>query len=509
MSTSSSNPRPDPGLDVDLLVLGGTPAGVAAASTAAGYGLRAAIVCPNAPDGGPQWAGGLPARALVAAAARGLSFADGRRFAEQVRARSASAQRAALAAADVQLVIGRPLVVGIEGSRVQVDVDRSASEDWHDRPGRPQQRPQPGTTRRVRARRVIVAAGARFDTPSVTGLPDVAYLTPSTVLEVADLPDSLVILGGGRTGCEFAQAFARFGSRVTLVEREPRLLAHAPARACALAQEALEADGVRVLLGGTVQRVAPTLDGGAYVGTEVGGNVAATRLLVATGSRPDARGLGLDSAGLHVGTDGALGVDPWLRTRVPAVLAAGDPAAGAPRHAGEVMGRIAARNAFAPRGASAWLQRVRGATPASPSAARWNATAMPDVTLTDPEIALVGMSADDAASAGYRDVRASDVAQDCLDAALAQGRRDVFLSVVTAVAPGLRRWRGRIVVGACAVGPRAGDVIAELALAVQACVPVEVLTAGGFAAGPGYCAGVGQALERSSLTALTESGRPR
>lgn len=258
----------------DVAVVGGGARAVQAARQQAADGARRVVlVLPEPPTAALATSPAPVSSVLAAAATTGHTWAFGLE-----RGRTAlreAARPAALRGVDV--VVGTPRVAGRRGRDAVVDVP-----DARDPAG-----PPTAAGVRVLARSLLVVPGRRETTPGVTGLPDVTSWRPDQVPSWGDVPFSLVILGGGPTGCELASAFAAWGGKVTVVERADRLLpAEHPAASSAVARR-LEAAGVRVLLGGTVTRVAPTLDDGVYVGTDVGGDVAATHLVLATGTVAD------------------------------------------------------------------------------------------------------------------------------------------------------------------------------------------------------------------------------
>lgn len=372
--------------------------------------------------------------------------------------------------------------------------------------------------RTLDARAVVLASGTEPAIPDVIGLPDVRTFTTATLAEANELPESLLVLGGGPTGCEQALAFARRKARVTIVEAQERLLHGEESCAGEAVTRALTQAGVRVLVGGTVTKVSPTLDGGVYAGTEVGGDVAATHLLLATGRRGALGGLALSAIGL-VTQHGRLPVDETLATGVHGVYAAGDVTGIVEGdHSDAVMGRVAATNALAatgggPLGArlSRLLNRQLGPRPShgrSRQALAWQPHAVPVLVATEPQVARVGHTLDSAQTAAawgrdLRDVRMSDGAlpdgakQDgalLADALLADASRAGHLRAGAASATetdisgglalqvrvitaetGSGRHARRVVVGATIVGPGAAELIALPALAVQARIGLDSL----------------------------------
>jgi mercuric reductase len=237
----------------------------------------------------------------------------------------------------------------------------------------------------VEADRLLIATGSRPTIPDIPGLDTVPYLT-SDLLDadeagrLTELPESLVVLGGGYVAVELAQLFARLGSRVTVVARSGLLRGYEPALGEALG-EAFRAEGIEVVTNARVDRV--SADGAAVavaVETPAAGRVLrAARLLVATGRAPNTDGLGLASAGVTVDDDGFVTVDAGLRTSQAHVWAAGDVIG---RQHGSQMatpvgarqGRLVAENAFLDAGS------------------RFDGSVIPRAIFTDPPIGVVGLT---------------------------------------------------------------------------------------------------------------------
>jgi pyruvate/2-oxoglutarate dehydrogenase complex dihydrolipoamide dehydrogenase (E3) component len=309
--------------------------------------------------------------------------------------------------------------------------------------------------RPVTFRSALLATGSVPARPDVPGLAGADPLTSETVWDLAELPGRLLVLGGGATGCELGQAYARLGSAVTVVEPRDRLLAAEDPEASALVTAALVADGVTVRTGTTLDRVGP---GTAVLGT--GEQVDFDRILVAAGRRA-VTDCDPAAAGIELDPDGTVRVDATLRTTGRQVWAAGD-LTGHPRytHVAGVHGSIAATNAVL------GLRRTVRPT-------------VPRVTFTSPEVASVGLTGADAA--GTAGLTARTVRHGHLDRAVAEGRIEGFSRI----------WvdgRGRVV-GGTLVGPRAGEVLAELTLAVTRGLRTRDL-AGSMHAYPTYADGL-------------------
>jgi pyruvate/2-oxoglutarate dehydrogenase complex dihydrolipoamide dehydrogenase (E3) component len=174
---------------------------------------------------------------------------------------------------------------------------------------------------------VVVNAGARPVVPPIPGLADVPWLDNRRVMELREVPAHLVVVGGGYIGCEFAQAYRRFGAEVTVIDPGPHLLGHEDEEASEALEGVFRAEGIALHLGTRATAVARRGDGVAVTlstGAEIGGS----HLLVATGRRANTDDLGVDTAGLRLDGRGFLPVDEHYRTNVAGVFAVGDVTGG-------------------------------------------------------------------------------------------------------------------------------------------------------------------------------------
>jgi pyruvate/2-oxoglutarate dehydrogenase complex dihydrolipoamide dehydrogenase (E3) component len=175
----------------------------------------------------------------------------------------------------------------------------------------------------LESERIFINTGARTSTPPLPGLDRVEFLTNASIMQLRELPEHLVVLGGGYIGLEFGQMFRRFGSRVTVVHNGEHILSREDSDVAEELQKALEAEGVRFILG--VRTTAVEKEGGQVALTlESGEPVRGSHLLVATGRRPNTDDLGLDSAGVQIDKHGFIRVNNRLETNVPGIWALGD-----------------------------------------------------------------------------------------------------------------------------------------------------------------------------------------
>ena len=252
--------------------------------------------------------------------------------------------------------------------------------------------------RRLTGERFLVATGSRPVVPDIPGLDSVPYLTSDLLThgedqELTELPASLLILGGGYIALELGQMFARFGTEVTILDRNRQLLAHGyEPEVGRTIGEVFAAEGIVVLTNATMQSV--RADGQGIVADVKVANgrrfVRAARLLVAAGRRPNADDIGLEAAGVKVNARGEIEVDPQLGTAVPHIFAAGDVigrqhGSRMATPVGARQGGIAAHNALADGEPRSFDGRV-----------------IPRAIFTDPPIGLVGMTEAEAVAAGHR-----------------------------------------------------------------------------------------------------------
>jgi pyruvate/2-oxoglutarate dehydrogenase complex dihydrolipoamide dehydrogenase (E3) component len=297
------------------------------------------------------------------------------------------------------------------------------------------------------SRALVIATGSAAVIPPVEGLADAPYWTNRDAVEAATLPGSLIILGGGAIGLELSQVFARFGVRVTIVERADRLLAAEEPESSDVARTAVESDGVEVRTGVGATRVQHT--DAFHVTLSDGATVSAERLLVATGRAARLRDLGLDAVGLDP-TARFLATDDRMRV-TDDVWAVGDVTGhGAFTHLAVYEARIAARDILG--------------QPGPPADYR----ALPRVTFTDPEIGAVGMTERQARDAGL-DVQVASTPLPRSSRGFIHGPGNAgFVKLVA------DRSRG-VLVGGTTAGPSGGEMLGALSVAVHAEVPVTRL----------------------------------
>ncbi|MGH7723184.1 MAG: dihydrolipoyl dehydrogenase family protein [Candidatus Dormibacteria bacterium] len=303
--------------------------------------------------------------------------------------------------------------------------------------------------RRLNATRgIVIGTGTSAAIPALEGLDRVGYWTNREATLTRELPRSLLVLGSGPVGAELAQAFARFGTEVRVIEALDRILPGEEPEAGAELARAFAADGIAVSLSARAVAV-ERVDEGIRLRLESGDTLRAERLLIAVGRRPKLSGLDLDAAGISTTEKGWIRVDERTLIAAPGIWAGGDVTGiGAFTHLSWYHGKVIGR-------------QLRG------EAAVADHRALPRVTFTDPEIASVGLS-EAAARRQLGDVRV-------VSADSGNGTRGYINGPPGGVIKLIADMQRRVLVGALVVGPRAGEMIAELTLAIRAEVALTVL----------------------------------
>lgn len=314
---------------------------------------------------------------------------------------------------------------------------------------------QVGSGKRLTGEKLLIATGSRPALPEIEGLADVPYLTSDLLtnnesMEMTTLPRSLVIVGGGYIALELGQMFRRFGSEVTILERNEQLLAHGyePEVGQAIGSLFTE-EGIHVVTGAAVHKV-QSENGGIVAIAQVGGavrEVRAERLLIATGRRPNTDSLAIEKAGVALDRQGAVSVNSYLQTNISHIFAAGDVIG---RETGSQMatpvgshdGGIAALNALSGKA----LKAV-------------NHTVIPRAIFTDPQIGIVGLTEEEAIAKGH-ECWCNTVPMSLVPRAGAiHDARGIIKMVADA--------NTNEVLGVSMVGNSAGEVIHEAAMALR------------------------------------------
>ena len=316
-----------------------------------------------------------------------------------------------------------------------------------------------GGTRVLTADNIFINAGARPSIPPIPGLDTVEYLDSTSVMELGDVPEHLIVLGGGYIGLEFGQMFRRFGAAVTIVEMAPRLMIREDEDIADAMAEILAGEGIDLLLETAAGAVRPGSGGGVEVDVttpEGPRTIAGSHLLVATGRRPNTDILDAYKAGIEVTEHGFITVNDRLETNVPGVFALGDINGGPPfTHIAYDDYRVVKQNVLGDGGASREGRQI------------------PYTLFTDPELGRVGLTEREARERGL-DVRIAKLPMSRVARAIESDEtRGLMKAVVDAETDQI--------LGAAVLGIEGGEVASVLQMAMMGGVPYTALRDGVFA----------------------------
>jgi len=424
--------------DYNVIVLGAGSAGLVAAYIGATIKAKVALIEKNKMGGDCLNTGCVPSKALL----RTARLVQQARESERFGIRSMSAD---FSLADIMQRV-RDVIRKVE-PHDSPERYRSMGVDVIEGEGRlasPWAVEVNGKT--ITARSIILATGAEPLVPPIDGLTEIDYLTSDTVWGLRELPKTMAVLGGGPIGAELAQAFARLGTKVTVIEMAERLLPREDPDASDQLMQRLEREGLHLATGHKAKRFEAIGDSGRVIcehdGEEV--TIEFDRVLIALGRKARTRGFGLEALGVRVSGRGTIETDPFLRTNFPNILVCGDVAGPYQfTHVAAHQAWFASVNALL---APFWSFRV-------------DYRVIPWATFTEPEVARVGLSETEAREQDI-DYDVTRYGIDDLDRAIADSADSGFVKVLTE--PGKDR-----ILGATIVGSHAGELIAELILAMK------------------------------------------
>lgn len=428
------NPIPDG--RYNLVVIGAGTAGLVTAAGAAGLGAKVALIERGLMGGDCLNVGCVPSKALISAARQAAAIRDAGHygirsvsskvdFAEimqrmrQLRASISphdSARRFRELGIDVYFGQGR-----FTSSNTVIVEDQT-----------------------LHFRKAVIATGARAAELPIPGLRESGYLTNETLFSLTELPMQLIVIGGGPIGCEMAQSFARFGSRVTLIEQSSHILNREEEDAAMIVQNAMQNDGIELVLDAKVVRVERDGSDRVVIVSRNGKEerIRGDQILVGIGRTPNLDGLGLDEVGVASHPQNGVVVDDRLRTTNTNIYAAGDVCSKFKfTHAADFLARVVIQN-------SLFMGRAKASK-----------LIIPWCTYTAPEIAHVGIYPTEAAIKG---IELSTFTQplSSVDRALLDGEVEGFVRVHC------KKGSDRIL-GATIVATHAGDMIGEIVLAMK------------------------------------------
>jgi|CXWL01.1.fsa_nt_gi pyruvate/2-oxoglutarate dehydrogenase complex dihydrolipoamide dehydrogenase (E3) component len=445
--------NPEPTGRYNIVVIGAGTAGLITAVIAAGAGAKVALVERHLMGGDCLNVGCVPSKGVIRAARAWADLKQAEEFGlhipsgvtydfgavmarmRKLRARIShndSAQRYTSLGVDVY--IGNARFAGTETVEVE----------------------GPAGNRTVTFAKAAICTGARVSVPSTPGLKDAGYLTNETIFSLTELPPRLGVIGAGPIGCELAQAFARFGSQVYLIESQHGILQNEDRDAAEIVEQTMIRDGVTLLCCGKDLTVTTTESGKRLTVDSHGQQYEVTvdEILVGVGRTPNVEGLGLEAVGVEYNQTGVK-VNDRLQTTNPRIYAAGDICSRYKfTHAADAMAQIVIQNALFPH-------------PFGLAYASVESLIMPWCTFTEPEIAHVGMYEEEAKAKGL-EVETYTFQLDEVDRAILDGEDAGFSRVH------IQKGTDKIL-GATIVAAHAGEMINEFSVLMKAGVGAKAI----------------------------------
>ena len=429
----------------DLIVLGGGSAGLVAAGGAATLGAKVALIEKNKLGGDCLYTGCVPSKSLIRSAKLAKDMKRGEDFGFQIpnfkfknddfasitnRVQNVIKEIEPHDAPEVfekmgvEVVFGNPKFTG--KNEIEVSLKNS------------------GETKSFKAKRFCIATGSSPFVPPIDGLKETGFITNEEIFHLKDLPEKLIVLGGGAIGVEMGQAFGRLGAKVSIVEMGDRILSKEDAEVSAFAEDFLKEEGVKILTESKAVKVHKNTQGEKIVTIEKDGKteeIAGNEILAAVGRKPNTAGLDLEKAGVKY-DEKHIETDEYLRTSNKNIFAAGDVTAHFQfTHTADYEAQIVIQNAFL----------------FYPFTKKTDFRVVPWATFTDPEIGRVGLTEAEAKKK-FGDVEIIKVPFEENDRAHAEGETEGFAKIIL---------HGKKIVGAHIVGLRAGELIHEFVLAMK------------------------------------------
>ncbi len=429
----------------DLIVIGGGSAGLVAAGGAATLGAKVALIEKNKLGGDCLYTGCVPSKSLIRSAKLASDMKRGGEFGFQVPDFKFQNDDFASVTNRVQNVIkaiephDAPEVFEKMGVKVifgnsqftganEIEVTFKDSAE----------------TKIFKAKRFCIATGSSPFAPPIEGLKETGFITNEEVFHLSDLPEKLIVLGGGAIGVEMGQSFQRLGAKVTIIEMGKRILSKEDAEVSAFVGSFLKNEGAEILTESKAVKVHRNDRNEKVVTIENNGKteeIIANEILVAVGRKPNINGLELEKAGVKYDKK-QIETDEYLRTSNKNIFAAGDVTAHFQfTHTADYEAQIVIQNAFL----------------FYPFTKKTDFRVVPWATFTEPEVGRVGLTEEDARKK-FGDVEIIKVPFEENDRAHAEGEPEGFAKIIL---------HGKKIVGAHIVGLRAGELIHEFVLAMK------------------------------------------
>ena len=435
--------NPEPAGRYHLVVIGAGPAGLITAAVAAGLGARVALVERHLMGGDCLNTGCVPSKALIRAARAWADIHNAAAFGVRIPRETAFDFSQVMSRMRALRTRISPMDSAVRYREMGVDVFFGTGV--FTRPDRVEVE-----GRNLKFSRAVICTGSRPVPPRIPGLSEAGCLTNETIFNLTERPRRMGVIGAGPLGCEMAQTFARFGTRISLFEQADQILPREDTDAAAVVFEQMKRDGVEFVMESEISGV-ESRGGEKTIRYRVHGEekeIAVDEILASTGRAPRVQGLGLESAGVTYDSRKGIRVNHRLQTTNRRIYAAGDICFPFKfTHAAEAMAQIVVQNALFPH-------------PLGLGVARTDSLIIPWCTYTDPEVAHVGMYESEARMRGIS-VQTLTVGMDTVDRAILDGEDRGFARIL------VKKGTDRIL-GATLVASHAGEMISEITLAMQA-----------------------------------------
>lgn len=432
-------------MSYELIVIGGGPGGYVAAIRAAQLGAKVAVVERDAVGGTCLNRGCIPTKALIASTSTLANIKHAADFGIKVDGFSVDFSQI-MARKDA---IVKQLVGGINYLFKKNKVDLITGTAKLQGTGKVEVAKADGTTELLETKNIILATGSEPALISALGYNGKTVITSNEALELEAIPESLLVIGGGVIGCEFATIFAELGTQVTIVEAMPSILPLIDQELTRRLTTILKKKGITVRTNSMIKSVSQANDGMVAV-LESGEEITAEKVLISIGRTFNTKGLGLEEAGVALGPKGEILVNEYLETNVPGIYAIGDVTNKIQlAHVASSQGIVAVENIFGEKKKA------------------MDYSVVPSCIFTSPEVASVGISSQDAEAQGLN-VKIGKFPFQASGKALCIGETDGLVKFIADA-------ESDKILGVHILGPHATDLIAEAALAIRMGVTAEQL----------------------------------
>jgi dihydrolipoamide dehydrogenase len=423
-------------MEFDVIVIGGGPGGYVAAIRAAQLGAKVAVVEKDSLGGTCLNRGCIPTKALVASAELVHQLKNAATFGINVDGFSVDFRR--VMARKEEIVEG--LVKGIAFLLSRHKIESVSGFGKLVAPGTVEVHKEDGTVEQLTGKNIIIATGSEPALITALGYNGKTVITSNEALELEDIPKSLLIIGGGVIGCEFASIFNEFGTEVTIVEAMPNILPLVDNEISRRLTMVMKKKGIAIKTKAMISSVVEE-EGGIKATLETGEEIRAEKALISIGRTFNTKGLGLENVGVALGAKGEILVDDYLRTNVPGIYAIGD-----------VTNKIQLAHVASAQGLVA-VENIMGGNRVM------DYSVVPSCIFTMPEIGTVGITSQEAKARGIN-AKVGKFPFTALGKARCMEETDGNVKIITDAETDK-------VLGVHIFGPHATDLIAEAALAIQ------------------------------------------